>query len=131
MTQRFLTRKHQGCLIEFSDAVKDCRNAARSVQSTGNLKECRNRAASTTQSGIYYQNSVTALYLGHMLRARSGERVPETAATFRRTSGGSRPKSFPHKTRQSRMKLVFPDPIGSLMMVEAGREIDDSRCAEE
>jgi hypothetical protein len=29
------------------------------------------------------------------------------------------------------MKLVFPDPIGSLMMVEAGREIDDSRCAEE
>jgi len=30
---------------------------------------------STTQSGIYYQNSVTALYLGRMLRARPGERV--------------------------------------------------------
>jgi hypothetical protein len=29
---------------------------------------------STTQSGIYYQNSVTALYLGRMLRARPGER---------------------------------------------------------
>src|SRR5688572_25302886 len=49
---------------------------------------------STTQSGIYYQNSVTALYLGRMLRARPGERdvtsvraeapesVDDTVATF-------------------------------------------------
>jgi hypothetical protein len=41
---------------------------------TGNLKNMPEPGGSTTQSGIYYQNSVTAIYLGRLLQSRAGER---------------------------------------------------------